>query len=182
VIEFASHPWPLPVAALVPTRVVTGESSPPPSPSPADSAEASLDATKVLGEVSVDSSRYYRITLVGTEQIDGLPVYHLAMRPYNSPNDHPLTDVYVDQASSHVRRAIAQFNFHTVLYRVTATLEMHFADVGGYWMNDGGRLTAEAHLTMFRISGSYSYAASDESFPADIPAWYFDEQQYRAHN
>ena len=176
-IEFASHPWPLPVAGRVSTLVLRGQASPSPSPRPTDSTETSLNAQRVLGDVAVDSSRYYRIVLVGLESVDGTPAYHLAMSAYRSENEHPLTDVYVDQATSHVRRAIARFNFRNVLSRVVATLDMHFADVGGYWINDAGSLTAEAHLSMFRINGSYSYAAAGVSFPTDIPAWYFEERR-----
>lgn len=180
-VAFLVHPWPLSASSRVTQVVVRGGASPIPSPSPQSSIDEPPSAQKVLGDVSVQSSRYYQISLVGLEQLDGQPVYHLALRAYGSPNDHPLTDLYVDEASMHVRRAIAEFNFRTALYRVAAKLDLHFAQIGPYWLNDTGTLTAGAHVTMFHVNGSYAYGASHVEFPVDIPEWYFDEQLYKAH-
>ncbi|MDQ2991865.1 MAG: hypothetical protein M3R30_03460 [Candidatus Eremiobacteraeota bacterium] len=66
-----------------------------------------------LPEIAVVSAAKHRylITLLGVEQIDGAPAYHLALKPLGNPHVYRLRDIWVDTATYATRRLINAGNF-----------------------------------------------------------------------
>src|SRR5579863_5633911 len=75
----------------------SAQASPAPAPSAGtDSTGAVQGSNQVIGAVTVDASRFYDVSLVGVEQRDGVPVYHLHMRAYRDSLDNLFMDKSVD--------------------------------------------------------------------------------------
>jgi hypothetical protein len=113
---------------------------------------------KMLGDLSPAGESAYSIALVGVENVGGFAVYHLHMTAQN-PATHPLTDLFVDEQSYRVRRAVAAFR-DTSLTSVTGDVVLNFASVGNYWMVTSGQIDATVHAFFRTVSGSATFAAS----------------------
>jgi hypothetical protein len=109
------------------------------TPEPAAQPQTGTDAgAVVIGMAQVISINFYRIT-----QADALPCpsgsegRHLHLEPRAEPLRHPLTDVTIDTASGRFCSMRFHLEIHSLLgfaLNATATEEIHFGDVNGYWM------------------------------------------------
>lgn len=112
----------------------------------------------------LDGAAPYRLTLAGIESVGREPAYHLRLAA-SDQNAHPLTDLYIDERSLLVRRAVAAFTDHTVA-TVTGVLTFDFARTDGYWMVASGSVEATLHAYFRKVSGSATFAASNVTLPS----------------
>lgn len=47
---------------------------------------------------------HYEVTLAGETLLDGIPVYHLVLRPLTAPDQYPLRALWIDKTSFQVRK------------------------------------------------------------------------------
>ncbi len=88
--------------------------------------------TSVLGQVTV-TARYYNATIVGEEQCDTGPCWHLALSPVNDPGEYRVRGMWVDEASFQpVRLTVAGiFNGCSA---TTANWDVRYMDFHGQWL------------------------------------------------
>jgi hypothetical protein len=56
-------------------------------------------------------NRAYDVSLAGTDDIDGMPAYHLQLAPLREPHRYRLRDLWVDEATYAPRKATLALNF-----------------------------------------------------------------------
>jgi hypothetical protein len=117
---------------------------------------------RALADLLVPTGGNYTLSLVGIENVNGAPVYHIHVVAQDA-GAHPLTDVYVDQQTYLVRRAVAAFTDNSVT-NVTGLLTMNFDRVGSAWLLDSGQVNATVHAFFQNVSGSATFAASGVTF------------------
>lgn len=90
------------------------------------------DGSSKLRTIAVVSSQsaIYKVALVGTEVIDGIPTDHLAMTALHDPSNNRLRDLWIDQATYLPVRASIMGNF-TTMPMVGAMWTVNFATVDG---------------------------------------------------
>jgi hypothetical protein len=119
--------------------------------------------TRAIADLLAGSDTYYNATLVGIENLNGMSVYHFHLIARQDPAAHPLTDVFVDEQSYLVRRAVAAFTDNTVA-NVTGTMMLDFDRIGKFWMLTSGQVQATVHAYFRKVSGSATFAASNVKF------------------
>jgi len=126
-------------------------------------------ASSLLGELSVDQSPHYRIAFAPNGVTP--QSYILTLESIDrDPNAHALRELVVDAASFRVRTAIFEVGQRHFLFGGTLRLRITFSQVGGYWLNTDGELVGHGHYAFVPLRGSYSYHASNFSFPPDLPS------------
>lgn len=66
---------------------------------------------KVIGSVSTNADRRYRVTIVGDESVDGQETTHLALIALSEPKSNRLRDVWVAKATGAVVQVRTDGNF-----------------------------------------------------------------------
>ncbi len=76
-------------------------------------AATSPDANGSLRVIAVVSSRSpdYRVSLIDTPLLDGVPTYHLGLTPLHKPKDNRLRELWIGTADYLPRKAIVAGNF-----------------------------------------------------------------------
>ena len=157
-------PWALDLAAPP-----TGTASPS-SETVSGNAAAIDQATRLLSQVKVDADSAYRMTLVGQEEYAGHRAYRVNFENISGdPNDHPLRTLVVDAVSFQPLEIVIDVAQSNMLYGGGLTLSANFSDVGGYWLSTDGAIVGNGHFTFISIHGTYSYSASNFSFPPQLP-------------
>jgi hypothetical protein len=133
----------------------------PPTP-PNQTTVISSVRAKALADLLATADNNYTLSLVGIENFYGTPVYHIHLVAKDA-GAHPLTDVYVDQQTNLVRRAVAGFTDNSVT-NVTGKLTMNFDRVGRLWLLSSGEVDATVNAFMQHVSGSATFAASNVTF------------------
>lgn len=110
------------------------------------------------------SGNAYAATLGAPATIDGGIADHLLLAAQN-PSLHPLTDLYVDEQSGLVLRAVAAFK-DTSVTDVTGSVTLNFARDGTFWIADSGEIDATVHAYFRRVSGSATFSTSNLRFDA----------------
>ena len=135
----------------------------------------------VLTVQPVVGDRYYSVKLVGIEDYNGKPVYHLAMHALRDERAHPFKDLWVDTTTFDVWRAHAHASGSKGPGNGTLDAFVEFEKVGSYWLIAHAIGDGEVHVGPFGDSGHYEYTFHDFGFPPDIPAWYFDKNEFKHH-
>lgn len=151
------------------TSVVGQKQNAAASPTPGSASASANVAEKVIGEVSVDSSRFYRVTSAGVSDDDGRTAYHLRLQARMSPAEHPLTDLYVDAQSYRIVRAVAAYAASVVINGYKATVSIDFNASGRYWVVTDGKVEGSAHVLFEHTSGSYEFEVENPTFPEHLP-------------
>jgi hypothetical protein len=133
----------------------------PPTP-PSQTTVISTVRERALADLLAPAAGNYTLSLVGVENVSGAPVYHIHLVAQDA-GTHPLTDVYVDQQTYLVRKAVAGFTDNSVT-NVTGLLTMNFDRVGDAWLLDSGQVDATVHAFFQNVSGSATFAASGVTF------------------
>jgi hypothetical protein len=115
--------------------------------------------TEAITDLMTSSEGSYTLSLVGVENLNGVAVYHLHLIAAD-PVAHPLTDVFADEGSLLVRRALANFKDASIT-SVTGTLTLNFGPVGSFWLITSGEADATVHAYFETVSGSATFAASN---------------------
>lgn len=74
------------------------------------SGPSSAPALPVIAVVSAQSPQY-RVTLIDTPAVDGVPTYHLGLTPLRRPKDNRLRELWVGTNDYLPRRAVVSGNF-----------------------------------------------------------------------
>jgi hypothetical protein len=140
----------------------------------------SSDSPTVIGHVKA-ANRDYDPRLVGTEILDGSPVYHLALVPRADPEHHPIRDLYVDTQTYQPRRMAIEVYAEAgpIHSRPTATVD--FAPVDGTWLIDHASMDFVLRFAFFAYGGSGEFQISDVGFPPSEPDWLFDARGLSEH-
>jgi hypothetical protein len=82
-------------------------------PNPRATPTPSPEPTPELHEIATvyAKNRAYDVSLVGTEDVDGAPAYHLALHPLREPHRYRLRELWVDTATFAPRKLIEALNF-----------------------------------------------------------------------
>ena len=144
---------------------------------------ASSTAPPLIGVQAVTASRYYTVDLVGIEDYQGHPVYHLGLTPLAGVDEksHPWKDLWVDTATFEVWKAHARASGSSG--PLTGVIEgtAEFQPVNGYWLLSHVTGYGEGHIAFISDSGQYEYFFSGFDFPNSLPDWYFDPALFRHH-
>ncbi len=142
-----------------------------PTPEPVGTALPLLGTVQAVGEFD------YRITAMATEG----DLVHLSIVPTRDPDRNRLREIYADKSSYELKRLVATDKLfidgtHDI-YGVTFDIT-----VG---MLDGTPIVTDIRGTVgdgYADDGQVvNYAFRNISFPATLPAWYFDTRAYATH-
>ncbi len=136
----------------------TWSTTPPPTP-PSQMTVIATVRERALADLLTPADANYTLSFVGIENVNNVPVYHIRLVARQDATAHPLTDVYADQQTYLVRRAVAAFTDNSVT-NVTGALTMNFDRVGNSWLLDSGQVDATVHALLQQVSGSATFAAS----------------------
>jgi len=153
-------------------------SSPPPGPI---GTPAPGTAPPLLGVQPIVADRYYDVSLLGLEDYEGHPVYHLGLRAVRDEDQHPWKDLWIDVRSFEVWKAHASASGRRGPMTGSIDFSVVFAPVGPYWMVASAVGDGEGHFGFIGDSGHYEYAFSDFGFPATLPDWFFDPKAFYHH-
>lgn len=133
-----------------------------PPPKSASSAPVSDSSMKTIATLTVLAPEAYVVTDAGPQPCpDGTPGHHLQFAARTDIVRHPLTDVTVDQRT--MRFCSIGFRFDSQhVHGGTATAELHFANVDGYWLQTDSHIDIVARavgvaLARAHITVSYHY-------------------------
>lgn len=151
-----------------------------PSPAPLASGQTS---PPVLVVAPVTASRYYTVSMVGIEDYQGHPTYHLALQPLPDVDQraHPWKDLWVDTQTFEVWKAHADASGSKGPASGSIDATVEFEPVGPYWLIAQATGDGEVHLGFISDSGHYEYYFSGFDFPNTLPDWYFDPKLFRHH-
>lgn len=142
-----------------------------------------LSDLKTIAAVVSVAKPSYDITLAGTAPLTngGGTAYHLVLEPVSDPWKHNLRELWVSSTNFNVVRAVLVGDYRPDNGQLVeqTTVAEDFGQVGPYWV-------VIHHMWSYRdapngISFQYDTTATNMSFPATIPAWYFDEAQFARH-
>jgi hypothetical protein len=161
----------VPTTALSPFGRSPQNAAPKAAPSPTSSATSGSAnvAEKVIGEISVEGSRQYTVTFAGISDQRGVPAFHLLLRARTDPSTHPLTDLYVDTVTNRILRAVAAYSASVVIDGYKCTASIDFASAGPYWVVTDGKIEGSAHVFFKHVTGSYTFAIENPTFPTTLP-------------
>ncbi len=145
------------------------QGSPVPQVMPSDST------IKTIAVVSVMGAKFYRIDDGGRAACpNGAPGHALRLSAIRDPDLHPLTGVIVDVASS--RFCSMQFRIgNGSALGLTGSSELHFNDVGGYWMTTDGTTTFLVRVLGIGVKKAVlHFSYHDVTFPPALPDSLFD--------
>ena len=152
---------------------VTGaKATPSPSPSPV-SGKASDAPAQVIGAITVNGSKYYEIDLVGMEQRDGRPTYHLHLHAYHDALDYPLTDLWVDANDYRIVGAHGEVTVRAVAALLGVGVTADFAQADKYWLVSTMDVSLKGYIAFWHANTETSMTASVVSIPATLPESYF---------
>jgi hypothetical protein len=99
--------------ALTPAELVAQIRTELHDPDPHASPTPTPEPTPGLEEIATvyAKNRAYDVTLVGTDELDGTPAYHLALHPLREPKRYRLRDLWVDAATFAPRKLVEVANF-----------------------------------------------------------------------
>jgi hypothetical protein len=100
-------------APLTPSEIVRQVRDQFHDPDPRVSPSPTPEPTPALHEIATvyARNRAYDVTLVGTDDIDGSPAYHLALHPLREPHRYRLRDLWVDTTTYAPRKLVEALNF-----------------------------------------------------------------------
>lgn len=151
--------------------------------SPAPNFAPDLSDLRTIASVVSVAKPSYKIKFAGTDKMTngGGEAYHLKLDPLSEPAKHNLRELWVSASTGNIVRAVLVGDYrpdeHSLLEQTTVAED--FGPVGPYWM-------VIHHTWSYRdapdgVTFQYDVTAKSMSFPATIPAWYFDERQFAQH-
>lgn len=142
-----------------------------------------LSDLKTIAAVVSVAKPSYQIAFAGTSSITngGGTAYHLVLKPLSDPRKHNLRELWVNTANFNIMRAVLVGDYRPDNQQLVeqTTVAEDFGPVGPYWV-------VIHHTWSYRdapdgVTFQYDVTAKNMSFPATIPAWYFDERQFARH-
>jgi hypothetical protein len=94
-------------------------------------APGSDGGLKTIGTVHA-ASRTYDVRLVGEENVDDAPCWHLALQPIGNPGTYRVRDLWIDESTYLPRRLVTDGNF-TIKETGSGRWVVSFVPVGNAW-------------------------------------------------
>jgi hypothetical protein len=142
-----------------------------------------LSDLKTIANTATVAKPSYDIRLTGMDPISngGGNAYHLILRPLGDPKKHNLRELWVKTTTYDIMRAIADGDYRpSDQYIVeSSTVAEDFGPVGPFWLVIHRQWSY--HDPMSRVAWNYDARVTKMSFPALIPAWYFERAQFDRH-
>jgi hypothetical protein len=142
-------------------------------PSPEPSGETPLP---LIGTVTVIGEFDYKVVSIDTQGSE----LHLRIEPTRQPERNRLRELFVDKNTLELHKLIATdklFVEHGPVYRAGVTISL--GNAAGY------PVITHVHASVYDGYDDDGKEADfwyrDISFPAALPAWYFDAKSYGAH-
>jgi hypothetical protein len=136
---------------------------------------------KVIANVTAYPKPNYAIGLGPIETLAGHRVYHLQLRPLTDGRKHNLRDLWVDVDTFDLWKAhfTSTYAPDQLLPESATDATVWFTPVGAYWVASRVVWNWED----FQNGFAFDYDVSTEriTFPADLPAWLFDQRAYEQH-
>jgi hypothetical protein len=143
--------------------------------------EPAATSMAVIGRVRSLTERDYRVTAVAYEG----PLVHLTLAPLSDPDRNRLREVYADKATYELTKLVASDRLF-----VTGSYTDEFSDEFTITMGtvDGVPVVTHIHGVAGFDQDGHEYeddgkivdiTFTDISFPATLPAWYFDQWQWQ---
>ena len=161
-------PWPLDFCHLVTSQASTLNET-------VSSSSLTTDgASRLLGQLAVDQSNFYRISFAPDSSRTSSSGYHLIIQSTTGDaNAHPLRELVIEPTTFRVLAATFELSQRRFVFGGTLRLHVLFSQVGPYWLNTSGVLDGAGHYAFVHVKGSYAYKASDFKFPATLPSQTF---------
>jgi hypothetical protein len=142
-----------------------------------------LSDLKTIAAVVSVARPSYKIRPAGIDPLTngGGSAYHLVLDPQSDPWRHNIRELWVNASNFNIMRAVLVGDYRPdqgQLLEQTTVVE-DFGSVGPYWV-------VIHHTWSYRdapdgVTYQYDVTAQNMSFPSAIPAWYFDEAQFKLH-
>lgn len=131
-------------------------------------APVSTPDLRTIAVVTVMGSTMYRVVDRGAATCaNGDPGHAIHLVPRWHDHRHQLTDVVVDLRNMH----FCTMRFTLAELGVRDTVEEHYANVGGYWLQTGGSIAAAFQPLGISLShGKWRYRIENVAFPKAIPS------------
>jgi hypothetical protein len=163
--------------------VKLGEHRAPPERGIVPNIEPDLSDLKTIGIVSTVSKPFYNVRLVGIDPLaSGGNAWHLRLDATSDPMKHNIRELWINAQTYDIMTAVLEGTYrpNPSAMRSHTYVQEDFGQVGSYW------LMIHSIWTYVRPgfeSGRSQYEATalEMRFPEDIPSWFFDEAQFRAH-
>lgn len=159
----------------------TAESTP--APTGETNFAPDLSDLKTIADVVSVEKPSYGVRLAGIDKLTngGGTAYHLVLNPHSDPWKHNLRQLWVNTANFNIVRAVLVGDYRPdpgAMVEQTTVAE-DFGAVGPYWV-------VIHHTWTYRdaaagVTYHFDSTATKMSFPSSIPAWYFDEAQFKRH-
>jgi hypothetical protein len=134
----------------------------------------------VIGSVKV-TARAYDVTLLGSEDLAGHAVYHIALRPLYDPEHHLLRELYVAKDSYRVERAVIQAYGAAGPIRTRPLVTIDYTPVGGAQAIVRISVDVTLRALFFAYGGHGELRVEDLEAPESVPDWMFDKQLLAEH-
>ena len=147
---------------------VSAYATPTPGPSP---------DLRTIAVVQVAGSNIYRVVDNGASVCsNGDEGHAIHLIPRDADPRHQLDDVVVDLRNMHF--CTMRFNVSEAGFR--GSVEQHYSDVGGYWLQTDGTIETSVRALGIRLNhGLWHYYLSRMTFPRTIPAETFLRPPYQ---
>lgn len=118
---------------------------------------------RMMNDLRVEAPDAYAATLLPSTIVDGISAYHVRLVARHDASLHPLTDLYADEQSGRILRAVAAFRDESVT-DVTGSITLNFERVGNLWVAASGEVDATVHAYLRQVSGSATFSTSNVAF------------------
>jgi hypothetical protein len=144
-------------------------------PSAASDATSSQTGTglPIIAAERVEAARFYHVELAGREHLGGNDVYHLKLTAYRDPDEHPLTDLFVDPQTFLIREARGEASGHYLIASGRVAGIVDFDRVGDYWLVEREHFDIAANALLVHVRMNATIDASNVMTPADLPGVVF---------
>ncbi len=138
----------------------------------ASSGSSVDDGPRIIGGVTLRQPRY-RVTLAGSEIVDGRSTYHLLLEPLRDPSVNRLREIWID-STTYEAVALVVANLGIGGYYDRMAWRVTYATIGGYRTIANAIAKAPMKQLLGASLDGWSLAFSDFTYPETIPSWVFD--------
>ena len=127
---------------------------------------------RTIAAVKVIGNGIYHVTDKGPSTcLNGDPGHALHLTSRNDNPAHQLADVVVDLRNMHFCTIRFNVSNLTEQHEWLGSVEQHYADVGGYWLQTDGTIeTSSRARQLVLYHGIWRYRLEQVTFPTTIPA------------
>lgn len=138
-----------------------------------------ISGLRTIASVVAVASLPYSVKLLGVEDIEGNPTYHLQLRPLYDPRTHNLRDLWIDTQTYDLRKAHFTGTYAPTLSDLPSDTDatVYFREILGCWVVTRAIWTYLGKADFF----TFDVQNDEIALPATLPDWLFDAGAYRMH-